>query len=179
LPGLETLPAASHEVAFGAFRRRAPSVTFVERLTDYIPNRRNGKEVMTRAKRGGVRYERCVHAFLRNFAFYERNPWLRYIDRRGKSHICQPDGLFLREELVVIVEVKTNHCLDAYAQLTDLYLPVVRYAYPEHPIVRLEICSTFTPTIKWPEPIALLRRIDDVFELRGGCAALQWRRGDY
>lgn len=57
-------------------------------------------------------------------------PWFRYrVDGHPKWLYAQPDGLLFDfyKQLVVIVEMKYNHCSEAYFQMFDKYIPIVNH----------------------------------------------------
>ena len=79
----------------------------------------------------GLRYEKKVHAhFSALHDGYIASPWFRYTtdDEPRRQNYAQPDGLIIDVEggRIYIIEVKYNHCAEAYFQLVDKYLPIVR-----------------------------------------------------
>lgn len=77
------------------------------------------------AKAAGLRYERL---FARQFPQSLHGQWFEYEDRSGHGY-CQPDLIvsFLPRCLMVF-EVKYTLNAEAFLQLNDLYLPVVKVA---------------------------------------------------
>jgi len=83
------------------------------------------------AKAVGLRYERKVLTFFaEKHAHFVASPWFRYTLRAfpGRVNYAQPDGLFIDPGagLVIIVEVKYAHTADAYFQLVDKYVPIIK-----------------------------------------------------
>lgn len=172
----QLIPAAARSVLLPAHHRRAEHVTFVERLAEYKP--RQVPELPSRAKRSGRRYEHAAQSMLRGFAGYIESPWLRFTDSLGARRMAQPDGLLIEPDCVFVFEIKSTHCIEAYCQLKLLYGPIVQWCYPQHRLVLIEICSEFSPTLRWPEPIVFCDDIVEVLQVHSGLAAVQWRRND-
>lgn len=68
------------------------------------------------------------------------NPWLDFLDSDG-WHLCQPDGVVVCEDRVVVLEVKLKECWQGYEELRCLYLPVAK-AYWKLPVVGIQVCRT-------------------------------------
>ena len=85
------------------------------------------------AKGVGIRYEEKVQKdFSERFgAFYIPGPWFAYQTEAtgGRWNYAQPDGLLFdfKSGLLTIVEIKYSHCAEAYFQLVDKYLPLMRH----------------------------------------------------
>ena len=78
---------------------------------------------------------------------------------------CQPDGLLLdiQRGRCTIVECKLQHTIDAWWQLTDLYLPVVRAALgPTYIYSICEVCRWYDSRVSFPEEIRLSPDVFDV-----------------
>ena len=108
----------------------------------------------------GVRYERKVHARLeQSYGLeYFPSPWFAY-HYRGKIRYCQPDAILALDprRTLLIVEVKYSHTSDAYWQLENVYLPVLRtfLGASSWSLATVEICKWFDATIQFPCPVAL------------------------
>ncbi len=79
----------------------------------------------------GLRYEAKVQRdFLGRFDGYMPAPWFRYTtsDAPRRVNYAQPDGILVNVEQgkITICEIKYSHCAEAYFQLVDKYLPIVR-----------------------------------------------------
>ena len=107
----------------------------------------------------GTRYEDQVHEWMelqvlgRPGLEYHKGPWFEFHDQAGRRW-CQPDGILLdrAQDAAVIYEVKYQHTPDAWWQLRELYLPVVRKAMPKLRVVGLcEIVHWHDPGVKFPE----------------------------
>jgi hypothetical protein len=83
---------------------------------------------------------------------YLRGPWIEFEDENGRRW-CQADGILLQAEAktAIVYEIKYQHCLEAWWQLTWLYEPVVRKIYPEFAVGRMEICHWHDPAVTFPE----------------------------
>lgn len=117
-----------------------------------------------RAKQG-VRYERKVHQRLlsRWGLDYFPSPWFAFGDGR-KVFYFQPDGLlFVPDPLrVVVVEVKYQHTPDAYWQLEQYYLPLLRlfFARSGRQLAAVEVCKWYDPATVFPRQVRLLERLE-------------------
>lgn len=116
----------------------------------------------TPAQYQGILYERKVLAYLDDIygAFFLPQPWFYYKDLHAvKAHWCQPDGLLFLPRLgkLVLCEVKHRHTPDAYYQLFELYLPIVKYVFPSWSHCCLEIVRWFDPATKMPVRIHMCR----------------------
>lgn len=77
------------------------------------------------ARAAGLRYERL---FAKQFPQALHGPWFSYEDKSGFGY-CQPDLILsLLPKCLVVFEVKYTLTDDAFFQLRDLYLPVVKKA---------------------------------------------------
>jgi hypothetical protein len=105
-----------------------------------------------------MRYEREAKEWLSLFALgdptltFREGPWLEYEDKSGRRY-CQPDGLLVwaGAKRATILEIKYQHTSDAWYQLKQLYLPVLRVAMPGYSFGLLEIVHWFDPATPWPE----------------------------
>lgn len=117
-------------------------------------------------RRKGLQYEAAALDHLEAL-FDDRfipGPWFEYMD--DKVRWCQPDGLLVFPErgLIVIIEVKYQHTIRAWFQLNELYLPVVRAAFPGR-LWRIALCEVvkwYDPNIEFPQRVKLQRFIDEV-----------------
>lgn len=116
----------------------------------------------TPAKHAGLVYERKVQKFLSGVfgAEYFVSPMLHFADDTG-ARTCIPDGLCIRGDDVVIVEIKYQHMPEAWWQLCRLYEPVVRAWRPTSKVATLEVCRTYDPATPFPTSVRLLDSISD------------------
>lgn len=106
----------------------------------------------------GLRYEREVHEYLSLLALgrpeleFLQSPWIEFTDRTGRRW-CQPDAVVLQREskIGIILEVKYQHCSDAWFQLKELYFPVLRKIFPGFVFGLVEVVHWHDPTVKFPE----------------------------
>lgn len=146
-------------------RRRAGNVTSARAEWDKPPRVNKAGRGRSSAQNAGLRYERKVldhlaevlPLFLDHLSFSYTSDW---VDER-----CIPDGIALsssRPHLLTVIEVKHRHTADGWFQLTHSYLPVVKRAFPHHQIQLLEVCKSYDPGIKLPEPISLVEDLPKV-----------------
>ena len=106
----------------------------------------------------GVRYEREAQEWLSLYALgrpemeHRNGPWIEFQERRGRRW-CQPDALLInaKEKRVVLLEVKYQHTSDAWYQLKQLYLPVLRVAMRGYSFSLVEMVHWYDPLTLWPE----------------------------
>jgi hypothetical protein len=106
-------------------------------------------------KRQGLIYQARAGAFL-NDRFtpqYREGPWVVFNGDRW----CQPDGLiFLPDRArIVVTEIKLRHCSEAWFQLFELYIPVVRVLFPEWEVIGCEVVKWYDPAASVPQPPTL------------------------
>lgn len=112
----------------------------------------------------GLKYERKVHA--RFESLYEEawlpSPWFCYrTAAEDKRKYCQLDGILSLFGKKILVECKYNHCPDAYFQLTNLYLPVVQFLFPETEFALCEVVKWYDPDTDFPVAVKLLPKLED------------------
>jgi hypothetical protein len=131
------------------------------------PSFANLKPTSARA-RLGVKYEQKVHARLEDLFGLEYNPsqWFAY-GYRGETKYCQLDGLLFSEvrKLLILLEVKYSHTADAYWQVENLYLPVVRKWMQDsgYRIATVEVVKWYDPNVAFPRKPTL---IDDILNAK-------------
>ena len=128
----------------------------------WSPRRAKGRRAQ------GIRYEKKVHEVLsrRLGAKYVPNPWFVFgTSEPGPPRWCQPDGLVINipRGMVTIIEVKYQHVGDAWHQLRELYCPVVARAFgPGCKVGVVEVTKWYDPATRFPEPITLVRNVEDI-----------------
>jgi len=100
------------------------------------------------SQKAGQRFEaRQQEKFLEKYdSFFEPEPWFRFEDNKRTWHCC-PDGILWLEKSPIIVEFKLSHTYQAWRQLKQLYLPVVKAAHPNQYFRLLEVCKNFDPSV--------------------------------
>lgn len=135
-------------------KRRAGTVTSAWPEWGGSPPCFGSKRRMSQAQRAGIAYEKKVLAMLsERFGLFLSHLPFRFTAEFGTER-CIPDGIILSpgdRSLLTVVEVKHRHTADAWFQLKQLYLPVVRAAFPRHRIQLLEICKCYDPAVNLPE----------------------------
>lgn len=116
-------------------------------------------------KRLGVLYEKDVHAhfMLRYGAQWRIGPWIKKLTETGQKEYRQPDALLVDpgQSKITIVEVKHSHTMEAWRQLRLRYQPLVEELFPGYGIACCEVVKFHDPFIKFPEPTALVKGLDD------------------
>jgi hypothetical protein len=84
------------------------------------------------------------------------SPWIVFrSEGDAQSHVryCQPDCLIFDdwERRLIIVEIKLQHCTEAYNQVRKLYEPVINNMYPNYGIAAVELVQWHDPHITFPE----------------------------
>ena len=117
----------------------------------------------------GIRYEKSGQewlelAALRRKLHYDNGPWFEFGTDTGKRW-CQPDALVVDKarKQILIVEFKYQHTSDAWFQLRQLYLPVVKAAYPGWTFGLVEVVHYFDPSTLWPERVNCVATLDQCF----------------
>ncbi len=112
----------------------------------------------------GLKYERKVSEKLDSLygSDWEPGAWFWYqAAGMEKRKYCQVDGILTVGKRKILVECKYNHCPDAYFQLTNLYLPVVRFLFPKAEIALCEIVKWYDPDTAFPCSVVLLPRLHE------------------
>jgi hypothetical protein len=104
------------------------------RYAEFVPVFADQKR--TAAQKAGLRYEAAVLKRLDLlYEKVEKGPWI-YYSTGGRGHICQPDGLvWLRPDLICVVEVKLTWVKGAREKLLKFYGPIVGALHP-----RVDLC---------------------------------------
>ena len=118
----------------------------------------------------GLRYERKVHEFLeKEFDGYMRSPWFRYttVEHPSREQYAQPDGLIvdIPRGQITICEMKYNHCAEAYFQLVDKYLPLVKAFFNNSELwtfATVEIVYWFDCAVAFPTTPKMRKRLRSV-----------------
>jgi hypothetical protein len=64
-----------------------------------------------------------------------------------------------KQQKVLIIEVKYKHTVDAYWQLEDKYVPVMRSIFRDWEISTLEIVKWYDPSTSFPVEVKLQKHI--------------------
>jgi hypothetical protein len=84
----------------------------------------------------------------------------------GKPGYAIPDGMLLSPcgKQLLVVEIKLRHLGDAYYQLNEFYLPILRRALRGTLELRaLEICQHYDPAIRLPKPKCFVVEVENCF----------------
>lgn len=118
----------------------------------------------TGSRRAGVVYETKAQGYIlrkleekfgRQIEI-KASPWIRFKsrgDEPGQVRYCQPDCVFFDEweRKITIVEIKLQHCIEAYNQVRKLYEPVLTFMFPKYLVSALEIVQWHDPHTQFPE----------------------------
>lgn len=85
-----------------------------------------------------------------------RSPWIEFAsegDKPNTVRYCQPDCLLVDKEArkVTAIEIKLQHCYEAYVQLRKLYEPVLRFLFPDFTFAAVELVQWHDAHIVFPE----------------------------
>lgn len=118
------------------------------------------------AKGVGIRYEEKVQSFFAEKfgALYIPSPWFAYQTLwQPRWNYAQPDGLLLdfRSGIILIIEIKYSHCAEAYFQLVDKYLPLMRafFGTENWRFATCEVVYWYDRAVSFPCEVRLCREI--------------------
>lgn len=99
------------------------------------------------------------------FVHYCPGVWVEfYAD--GKHRWAQFDGLLFLDNpgRVVVIEVKYQHTPDAFFQLENCYLPLVRHLFrrSNREICSCEVVKWYDCATRFPRPVVLREHLSDV-----------------
>jgi len=121
---------------------------------------------MSESRKAGLRYEAKAQIQIEKVVELARtvnpqikalqSPWLVFRaeqDAPDFVRYCQPDTLIFDDEALklTIIEIKLQHCLEAYEQVRLLYEPVLRFMYPQYEIAAIEWVLWHDPHVQFPE----------------------------
>ncbi len=113
----------------------------------------------------GLKYERYVNKKLFSLygGDYAAGQWFCYkTSLLPDWKYCQLDGILTPSNSPrILVEIKYQHCPDAYFQLTQLYLPLMEFLYPGEPLALCEVVKWYDPATVFPHPVTRLPRIHE------------------
>lgn len=118
-----------------------------------------GMPGQTAAQKAGLRYEEKVGIELKKKYGDYFTPGPRFHFREDKSpRTCVPDGLFVFDSKIVVVECKSQHMPESWWQLRKLYQPVLNAWLPRdgRPVQVLEICRVYDAGMPFPEKVNLI-----------------------
>lgn len=145
--------------------RRLDELLEVKHL-DGVPSFAQAHRRAKGAKGQGLRYEkRCQEHFSRRYPLYLASPWFAYRTRWSPNqwNYAQPDGLLFdfKRGMLTIVEMKYSHTPEAYFQLVDKYLPLMRHFLgDEWKFATCEVVWWYDKAIAFPCEIRLRKEID-------------------
>lgn len=132
-------------------------------LLDYKLHSGKKKGKLSPAQKAGLAYEaKVLSDLLIDLESCVFHPALKFSSREHLYEYCIPDAMATSKcgKVVTIIEIKARHTQDAWMQLHNLYLPVVRAIWPDRHINLLEICKEFGPDVQLPGKSSV---VDDLF----------------
>lgn len=91
-------------------------------------------------------------------------PWLRFASSvNSKLTFCQPDAVYVDRDLLrcTVFEIKLKHTSDAWWQVRQLYIPVLRAILPpSFTFHAVELVKWYDPHTAFPEKFRYLESID-------------------
>lgn len=149
--------------------RRLENIIEVHHV-DETPNFAKCYRAQKGARGQGIRYEKLVQSHLKRTLgnAYVPSPWFRYREERARNewNWAQPDGLYLdfRRGVCTIFEVKYSHCPEAYFQLVDKYLPLLRKFLGTEcwDFALCEVVRWYDRQVEFPTTISLCKDYDQV-----------------
>lgn len=113
----------------------------------------------TVARENGLRYEdKIQRRFTELLHGYQAGPHVHFRDGKEWRAVI-PDGILVRSAAVVVFEIKTQHCADAWWQLHELYGPVLAKLF-HRPISLLEVVRSYDPGAPFPAKHALVPSLE-------------------
>ena len=113
-------------------------------------NRQQRKTRRNKNRRGdGLRLEKRVAKEIRHAVPGEVfcGQWIEYLDENGLGY-AQPDIFILQEDQILLLEVKLTQTENGWAQMEDLYEPLLHHIYGL-PVHQCLVCQNlrWTPDI--------------------------------
>ncbi len=150
----------------------------IQGLAPQFVKNRKGKVKGLKAK--GIRYEKRLQLYLSDEYGdnYLPSPWVQYqLSGVRYPKWCQPDGLLfnLREGLITVVEAKLKHVPEAWRQMDQLYVPVLRSIFDSEVwnFATIEVCNFFDCATSCPKRPELRRAVHEARP--GEFAVMIWR----
>lgn len=88
------------------------------------------------AKAAGLRYEKALSAAIPRA---EHGQWFEFSDLNGPGH-CQIDLLIEGKKRVVVIECKLTNVEQGFAQIKELYFPIVEKIWPDKKPLGIVAC---------------------------------------
>lgn len=114
-----------------------------------------------------MKYEEKVHRIFEDrFALrYFPSIWWKYYSK-DRVRYCQTDGILIDEERkrILIIEIKYSHTSDAFWQVENVYVPVLRkfFERSNFSIATCEVVKWFDPSVSYPKQPNLRESLEAV-----------------
>lgn len=129
------------------------------------------------SKREGHRFERRVGEELDKLfdGKVVSNAWIAFDDVSFGERVCSPDHLIIDvvRGIVTVVECKLTHTKDAWKQINDVYMPVIKSMFPGFMVRGIEVCKNFEQGKDYPVDPVIITGWGKVFA--GGDNVMVWR----
>ena len=114
----------------------------------------------TAAQKAGIRYEAKAQIHLASILpGYQVAPHIYFTDDDGWRYVV-PDGLLIRPSVVFVFEIKIRHMIDSWWQLRKVYVPVLEASDLRLPVVPIEVCQSYDPSVVYPEPVETVNDLE-------------------
>jgi hypothetical protein len=142
------------DVTFAEVAKEPPSFTKA-----YSPKAKGSRAA-------GLSYERKARKLLEELHGRDglSGPWLRFASKQNaRLTFCQPDFVVIDRYLLrcTVFEIKLKHTSDAWWQVRQLYIPVLRALLPpSFTFHAVELVKWFDPHTSFPETFRYLDALD-------------------
>lgn len=137
-------------------KRYAGNVTAAWPLWGELPPSSKGS---TAAQLLGLRYEGKALRYLEEyFKFFIPQLGFKYSNVDQRIYRCWVDACIFSSDFsrLTVVEIKWHHTADAWVQMRELYVPVMRVAFPDMLVQQLEVCKFYNPAVRLPGRVKIV-----------------------
>jgi hypothetical protein len=125
-------------------------------------------------KAEGLRFEaKVIDLLVGHYDCFIASLPFRYYTELGER-FCIPDGVFVFENEVVVVEIKLQHTLQAWFQITKLYFPVLEKAF-NLPVRGVEVVRWFNKEIRFPSELLVVPDLRTFLQAKNKLGVCLWR----
>lgn len=131
---------------------------------------------MSLAKIVGLKYEQEFLNYLRKtYELCLVRPHIHFRDA-GAYRTVIPDAIIWDDHSYIIIEVKSQHMPEAWWQLNELYIPVLKTHFYHSRIRGLEVCKKYDPQMPWPGHFVIYNDLEDAIGGVSPLGVLRWRK---
>ncbi len=140
----------------------------------------NGGKGLTQAQKAGLRFEAKVQLSLTELLGdgYIPSPYLEVTTEKYEHRALIPDGIYIYDDLVTVVEIKRQHMPESWWQLRKLYRPAVKKLPTINRVNLLTVVQSFDPAMPYPEDVEMIdpKAIPEFVCVQHGCIGVSiWR----